>query len=154
MDNFGEIIIDEPKMQHLLMLAKKPNDASERAIIADIDPVEFQKFMDYMGLNDDPDACGILEAAKKVRRKVAKKTVKKTASKLWTKGEINTLKRDFPKTDTKKLAKKLKRTLEAVRFQAKKRRLKKTRSYMQSLYKAVSKQTRSLQRKSSARKEI
>ncbi len=69
-------------------------------------------------------------SAKKVRRKVAK---------LWTKAEINTLKKEYPKTDTKKLARKLKRTLEAVRFQAKKRRLKKTKSYMQSLYKAASK---------------
>lgn len=68
----------------------------------------------------------------------AKKAEKKVA-KLWTKGEISTLKRDYPKTDTKTLAKKLGRTLEAVRFQAKKRCLKKTKSYMQSLYKTASK---------------
>ncbi len=68
----------------------------------------------------------------------AKKRRKK-AAKLWTKGEVSTLKRDYPKTNTKTLAKKLGRTLEAVRFQAKKRRLKKSRSYMQSLYKAASK---------------
>jgi len=71
-------------------------------------------------------------SAKKARRKVAK---------LWTKAEINTLKKEYPKTDTKKLAKKLKRTLEAVRFQAKKRRLKKTKGYMESLYSAARKTT-------------
>jgi hypothetical protein len=60
-------------------------------------------------------------------------------AKLWTNAEINTLKKEYPKTDTKALAKKLNRTLEAVRFQAKKRHLKKTKSYMQSLYKAASK---------------
>jgi hypothetical protein len=74
-------------------------------------------------------------SAKKAGRKVAK---------LWTKAEINTLKKEYPKTDTKALAKKLKRTLEAVRFQAKKRRLKKTKGYMESLYSAA--------RKPSARK--
>ncbi len=69
-------------------------------------------------------------AAKKARRK---------AVKLWTRGELSTLKKEYPKTDTKKLAKKLGRTLEAVRFQAKKLRLKKTKNYMQSLYKAARK---------------
>ncbi len=82
-------------------------------------------------------------AAKKTAKKKAKKTVKKTARKkavkLWTKAELSTLKKEYPKTDTQKLAKKLKRTLEAVRFQAKKHGLKKTKSYMQSLYKAASK---------------
>ena len=82
-------------------------------------------------------------AAKKTAKKKAKKTVKKTARKkavkLWTKAELSTLKKEYPKTDTQKLAKTLKRTLEAVRFQAKKHGLKKTKSYMQSLYKAASK---------------
>jgi hypothetical protein len=71
-------------------------------------------------------------STKKAGRKVAK---------LWTKAEIATLKKEYPKTDTKQLAKKLKRTLEAVRFQAKKRRLKKTKSYMESLYSAARKTT-------------
>lgn len=71
-------------------------------------------------------------SAKKARRKVAK---------LWTKAEISTLKKEYPKTDTKKLTKKLKRTLEAVRFQAKKHRLKKTKGYMESLYSAARKTT-------------
>ncbi len=82
-------------------------------------------------------------AAKKKAKKKAKKTVKKTARKkavkLWTKSELSTLKKEYPNTDTQKLARKLKRTLEAVRFQAKKHGLKKTKSYMQSLYKAASK---------------
>ncbi len=80
------------------------------------------------------------------------KKKRKKAAKLWTKGEINTLKRDYPKTDTKQLAKKLGRTLEAVRFQAKKRRLKKTKSYMQSLYKAASKSAAKKTTKKKARK--
>ena len=71
-------------------------------------------------------------STKKARRKVVK---------LWTKAEIATLRKEYPKTDTKQLAKKLKRTLEAVRFQAKKRRLKKTKSYMESLYSAARKTT-------------
>lgn len=81
-------------------------------------------------------------AAKKTAKKSVKKAVKKTAKKavkLWTKAEVSTLKKEYPDTDTQKLAKKLNRTLEAVRFQAKKNGLKKTKSYMQSLYKAASK---------------
>jgi len=73
-------------------------------------------------------------AAKKPAKKTVKKTAKKTAVKLWTKVELSTLKKEYPNTDTQKLAKKLKRTLEAVRFQAKKHGLKKTKSYMRSLY--------------------
>ncbi len=69
----------------------------------------------------------------------AKKPAKKSVVKLWTKAELSTLKKEYPNTDTQKLAKKLKRTLEAVRFQAKKHGLKKTKTYMQSLYKAASK---------------
>ena len=72
-------------------------------------------------------------------KKPAKKSAKKTVVKLWTKAELSTLKKEYPKSDTQKLAKKLKRTLEAVRFQAKKHGLKKTKTYMQSLYKAASK---------------
>ncbi len=75
-----------------------------------------------------------MAAKKKAKKKTRKKTVK-----LWTKAELNTLKKEYSTTDTQKLAKKLKRTLEAVRFQAKKHGLKKTKSYMQSLYKAASK---------------
>ncbi len=81
-------------------------------------------------------------AAKKKAKKTVKRAVKKTAKKavkLWTKAELSTLKKEYPNTDTQKLARKLKRTLEAVRFQAKKHGLKKTKSYMQSLYKAASK---------------
>lgn len=72
-------------------------------------------------------------------KKPAKKDVKKTVVKLWTKAELSTLKKEYPKSDTQKLATTLKRTLEAVRFQAKKHGLKKTKTYMQSLYKAASK---------------
>ena len=71
-------------------------------------------------------------------KKKAKKKARKKAVKLWTKGELSTLKKEYPKTETKDLAEKLGRTLEAVRFQAKKHGLKKTKSYMQSLYKSAS----------------
>lgn len=54
--------------------------------------------------------------------------------KQWTKEELNTLKREYPKTDTKLLAKRLARSLEAVRFKAKHFGLKKTRAYMETLY--------------------
>lgn len=78
-------------------------------------------------------------AVKKTAKKTVKKMAGKKAVKLWTKAELSTLKKEYPSTDTQKLAGKLKRTLEAVRFQAKKHGLKKTKSYMQSLYKAASK---------------
>jgi len=77
-------------------------------------------------------------AVKKTAKKTTKKGVKK-AVRLWTKAELSTLKKEYPKIDTQQLAKKLNRTLEAVRFQAKKHGLKKTKSYMQSLYKTASK---------------
>lgn len=77
--------------------------------------------------------------AKKPAKKTVEKTAKNAAVKLWTKAELSTLKKEYPSADTQKLATKLKRTLEAVRFQAKKHGLKKTKSYMQSLYKAASK---------------
>lgn len=62
--------------------------------------------------------------------------VKISRSKLkqWTKDELNSLKREYPKTDTKLLARKLGRSLEAVRFKAKRFGLKKTRAYMETLY--------------------
>ena len=60
-----------------------------------------------------------------------------TAVKIWTMSELSILRKEYPNTETKALAKKLGRTLEAVRFQAKKHSLKKTKSYMQSLYKSA-----------------
>jgi len=90
-------------------------------------------------------------------KKPAKKTVKKTVVKLWTKAELSTLKKEYPKSDTQKLAKKLKRTLEAVRFQAKKHGLKKTKTYMQSLYKAASKPAKkkvAAKKKPAAKKKV
>ena len=53
--------------------------------------------------------------------------IKKAAAKRWTKAELSILKKEYPRTETSKLAKRLKRTLEAVRFQAKKHGLKKTK---------------------------
>ncbi|HHT9117078.1 MAG TPA: hypothetical protein ACFYD1_00465 [Candidatus Hypogeohydataceae bacterium YC38] len=65
----------------------------------------------------------------KVRRSPRRKGLKP-----WGKAEISRLKTDYPKTDTKVLAKRLGRSLEAVRFKAKKLRIKKTKGYMESLY--------------------
>ena len=90
-------------------------------------------------------------------KKPAKKKVKKTVVKLWTKAELSTLKKEYPKSDTQKLAKKLKRTLEAVRFQAKKHGLKKTKTYMQALYKAASKPAKkkvAAKKKPAAKKKV
>lgn len=63
------------------------------------------------------------------QEKVAEETVK-----IWTKEELSMLEKEYPRMETQELANKLNRTLEAVRFQAKKYGLKKTKSYMQSLY--------------------
>jgi hypothetical protein len=86
-------------------------------------------------------------AAKKSAKKTVVKPAKKSVVKLWTKAELSTLKKEYPKSDTQKLATKLKRTLEAVRFQAKKHGLKKTKTYMQSLYKAASKPAKKVAKK-------
>ncbi len=48
---------------------------------------------------------------------------------IWSKDELTTLKKEYPNTNTKDLAERLGRTLEAVRFQAKKHHLKKTKKY-------------------------
>ncbi len=62
------------------------------------------------------------------------KISKSAKLKKWTKQELDTLRREYPKTDTKLLAKKMGRSLEAVRFKAKSFGLKKTRTYMEALY--------------------
>ena len=83
-------------------------------------------------------------AAKKTAEKTTEKTTKKAAVDIWTKTELSMLRKEYSKTDTKDLAVKLGRTLEAVRFQAKKLHLKKTKSYMQSLYESQRKIVQSL----------
>ena len=98
-----------------------------------------------------------MEEISMAAKKPAKKKAKKTVVKLWTKAELSTLKKEYPKSDTQKLAKKLKRTLEAVRFQAKKHGLKKTKTYMQSLYKAASKPAKkkvAAKKKPAAKKKV
>jgi Zn-dependent peptidase ImmA (M78 family) len=62
------------------------------------------------------------------------KSAKVGKLKEWTKQEINVLKKEYPKMDTKLLAKKLGRSLEAIRFKAKHFGLKKTKTYMEALY--------------------
>lgn len=66
--------------------------------------------------------------------KAGKKTPRRKGLKVWSRAELSTLKKEYPSTDTNKLAKRLGRSLEAVRFKAKKYGLKKTRVYMESLY--------------------
>lgn len=69
-------------------------------------------------------------AAKKSRKKVIN---------VWTKEEIRTLKKEYPRTNTQELANKLNRTIEALRFQAKKYEVKKTKKFMASLYSSARK---------------
>ncbi len=52
----------------------------------------------------------------------------------WTSSDISLLKKEYPETETGRLARKLGRSIEAIRFMAKKYRLKKTRAYMEALY--------------------
>ncbi|MFQ5861725.1 MAG: hypothetical protein ACE5IC_01245 [Candidatus Brocadiales bacterium] len=66
----------------------------------------------------------------KARRRVSRRK----GLEKWSKSELSTLKKEYPSTDTSKLAKKLGRSLEAVRFKAKRYGLKKTKVYMESLY--------------------
>ncbi len=84
--------------------------------------------------------------AKRTRKVSRLKRLKK-----WTVSEISKLREEYPVTETTKLAKKLGRTLEAVRFKAKKHGLRKTVVYMESLYakarKAVSRRKISKKRK-------
>lgn len=69
-----------------------------------------------------------------VNMKAKKKASGRKGLKKWTASEISTLKKEYPSADTAKLAKKLRRSLEAVRFKAKRYGLKKTIAYMESLY--------------------
>lgn len=104
-------------------------------------------------------------AKAKAKSKVKAKTKAKTKAKVkrtrkvsrlkrlkkWTVSEISKLREEYPVTETTKLAKKLGRTLEAVRFKAKKHGLTKTVVYMESLYakarKAVSRKKISKKRR-------
>lgn len=70
----------------------------------------------------------------KAKAKARKKVSRREGLEKWITSEITKLKKEYPITDTKVLAKKLGRTLEAVRFKAKSFGLKKTRVYMESLY--------------------
>lgn len=66
--------------------------------------------------------------------KAKRKATRRKGLKVWSKSEINLLRKEYPSIDTTVLAKKLGRSLEAVRFKAKRYGLKKTRVYMESLY--------------------
>ncbi len=74
------------------------------------------------------------KAKKKAKAKARKKVSRRKGLEKWITSEIAKLKKEYPITDTKMLAKKLGRTLEAVRFKAKSFGLKKTRVFMESLY--------------------
>lgn len=87
----------------------------------------------------------------KAKAKRTRKVPRLKRLKKWTVSEISILREKYPVTETTKLAKKLGRTLEAVRFKAKKHGLTKTVVYMESLYakarKAVSRKKISKKRK-------
>ncbi len=70
-----------------------------------------------------------------------KRASRRKGLKIWSASEISTLKKEYPNTDTNRLAKKLGRSLEAVRFKAKKYGLKKTKVYMESLHAKARKAT-------------
>ena len=68
------------------------------------------------------------------KKKVAKK--KKAAKGLWTKADVNLLKKLFPANPTSKIAKKLGRKTDAVKKKASRMGLRKSKSYLKSIGRA------------------
>ena len=64
------------------------------------------------------------------KKKVAKK---KTPKGLWTKADINLLKKLFPNNPTSKIAAKLGRKTDAVKKKASRMKLRKSKKYLKSL---------------------
>jgi hypothetical protein len=62
-----------------------------------------------------------------------KKAKKKLLKGVWTKKDINLLKKLFPDTPTAKIASKLGRPTDAVKKKASRMRLRKSRKYLKSL---------------------
>ncbi len=77
------------------------------------------------------------------KKAVKKKAKKKTASKkkkapkgLWSKADVNLLKKLFPTNPTSKIAKQLKRKTDAVKKKASRMGLRKSKSYLKSIGRA------------------
>ena len=71
---------------------------------------------------------------KKVTKKKAKK--KKAPKGLWSKADVNLLKKLFPTNPTSKIAKKLGRKTDAVKKKASRMGLRKTKRYLKSIGRA------------------
>ena len=71
---------------------------------------------------------------KKVTKKKAKK--KKAPKGLWSKADVNLLKKLFPANPTSKIAKRLGRKTDAVKKKASRMGLRKSKKYLKSLGKA------------------
>ena len=81
--------------------------------------------------------------AKKRKVTKKKKTTKKKAAKrkkapkgLWSKADINLLKRLFPTNPTSRIAKQLRRKTDAVKKKASRMGLRKSKSYLKSIGRA------------------
>lgn len=76
-------------------------------------------------------------AKRKSKRKSRKRKTKKRGKKgLWTKAEVNRLKKLYSKNSTADVAKKLGRGVDAVKKKASRMGLKKTKSYLRSIGRA------------------
>jgi hypothetical protein len=77
------------------------------------------------------------------KKKVVKKAKKKKAAKrkkapkgLWSKADVNLLKKLFPTNPTSKIAKRLKRKTDAVKKKASRMGLRKSKRYLKSIGRA------------------
>ena len=71
---------------------------------------------------------------KKVTKKKAKK--KKAPKGLWSKADVNLLKKLFPANPTSKIAKRLRRKTDAVKKKASRMGLRKSKRYLKSIGRA------------------
>ena len=67
------------------------------------------------------------------KKKAKKKKTKKALRGLWSKSEINLLKKLFPNNPTAQIAKRLGRPTDAVKKKASRMGLRKSKKYMKSL---------------------
>ena len=71
------------------------------------------------------------------RKKVTKKKAKKRAPKgLWSKADVNLLKKLFPTNPTSRIAKSLRRKTDAVKKKASRMGLRKSKRYLKSIGRA------------------
>jgi hypothetical protein len=70
------------------------------------------------------------------KKKVTKKKAKKKPHKLWTKAEVNLLKKLFPNNPTSKIAKKFGRKMDTVKKKAARIGLRKSKRYLKSIGRA------------------